>query len=39
MTAGSHSLSFNANGMPSGLYFLRVISGNFSSTIKMMLNK
>ncbi len=39
MAAGSHSLSFNASGMTSGLYFLRVTSGNFSSTIKMLLNK
>jgi len=37
--AGNHSVSFNAAGMPSGIYFYVLKSGAFSSTQKMLLLK
>lgn len=37
--AGSYLVGFNAAGLPSGAYFYRLTSGNFSETKKMMLIK
>ncbi len=39
MSAGSHTLTFEANGFASGLYILKMTSGSFSNTIKMNLMK
>ncbi|MCC6866684.1 MAG: T9SS type A sorting domain-containing protein [Ignavibacteria bacterium] len=39
LAAGKYSYSFNANGLPSGLYFCRLIAGNYKKTIKMILIK
>jgi len=39
MPAGSHTASFNASGLASGLYIYRLTSGNWSKTRKMMLIK
>ena len=36
---GSHSIPFNAGKLPSGVYFYRLISGNFSDMKKMILIK
>ncbi|MBK9226206.1 MAG: T9SS type A sorting domain-containing protein [Ignavibacteria bacterium] len=38
-SAGSYLVGFNAAGLPSGAYFYRLTSGNFSETKKMMLIK
>ena len=35
-SAGLHKILFNANGLPSGVFFYRIKSGEFSSTRKMM---
>lgn len=35
--AGNHQVTFNAKNLPSGIYFYRMISGNFTDTRKMML--
>ncbi len=35
--AGSYSVSFNASGLPSGVYFYRITSGSFNQTRKMIL--
>ena len=37
--AGNHQVSFNAANLPSGLYFYKLESGNFSAVKKMMLLK
>lgn len=37
--AGAHSVTFDAAGMPSGMYFYRLQSGDFSQTAKMILLK
>lgn len=37
--AGAHSVMFDAAGMPSGMYFYRLQSGDFSRTAKMVLLK
>ncbi|MBU0690855.1 T9SS type A sorting domain-containing protein [bacterium] len=39
MTAGSHAVQFNAAGLPSGLYFARLISGSDVAVQKLMLVK
>jgi len=39
MSAGSHTVSFNAGNLASGLYFYRITSGDFISVRKMMLVK
>lgn len=39
MTAGSHELVWNAANMPSGVYILKMISGNTVNTQKLVLNK
>jgi len=36
---GSYSTDFNASGLPGGVYFLKMISGGFSETKKMILVK
>ncbi len=35
--AGNYSLTFNASGLPSGVYFYRLTSGSFNQTRKMIL--
>ena len=35
--AGSYSIEFNANNLPSGVYFYRMESNNFTSTKKLIL--
>jgi hypothetical protein len=37
--AGYHSIDFDANKLPSGVYFYRIQSGNFIDTKKMLLLK
>lgn len=37
--AGEHSLSFNAGGLPSGVYFCRMQAGNYSAVRKLLLLK
>ncbi len=37
--AGIHSATWNATGMPSGVYFYKIEAGNFSRTLKMVLQK
>ncbi|MBS1516888.1 MAG: T9SS type A sorting domain-containing protein [Bacteroidetes bacterium] len=39
LTAGFHTVSFNANGLTSGIYFYRLTSGNFTKVMKMSLIK
>jgi hypothetical protein len=38
-TSGNYEVIFNANNLPSGVYYYRLISGNFSETKKMNLLK
>ncbi len=38
-TSGKYSVKFNAENLPSGLYFVKLESGDFISTKKMMLIK
>ncbi len=35
--AGEYEVEFNAKGLPSGIYFYRLIAGSYSSTKKMIL--
>ncbi len=35
--AGNYEVEFKANGLSSGIYFYKLIAGNYSSTLKMML--
>ncbi len=37
--AGAHSVQFDASGLPSGMYFYRLESGNFTRSAKMILLK
>ncbi len=37
--AGSHSVDFNASGLSSGVYFYRLVAGDFSEIKKMMILK
>ncbi len=37
--AGSHSVTFNAGNLASGVYFYRIVAGSFVSTKKMILMK
>jgi len=39
LTAGFHTVTFNASELPSGVYFYRVVAGEFQATKKMMLLK
>jgi hypothetical protein len=39
LAAGKHSISFDASGLPSGVYFYRLEAGSFSDIGKMMLLK
>ena len=36
---GSHTVTFNANNLASGVYFYRLNAGSYSATLKMMLLK
>ncbi len=38
-TPGSYHMTFDASGLPSGLYFYRLTAGNFVETKKLMLMK
>lgn len=38
-SAGSYEVTFNGNGLASGVYFCKMESGNFSQTMKMMMIK
>ena len=38
-TAGTHSVEWNAEGLPSGVYFVKLDAGEFTQTQKMMLVK
>ena len=37
--AGDHQVEFDANGLPSGVYYYRIQAGNFSAFKKMVLLK
>ena len=37
--SGKHSVEFNASNLPSGIYFYRIVSGNFIATKKLILIK
>jgi hypothetical protein len=39
METGSYNIEFNAANLPSGIYFYKIQSGNFSETRKMVLLK
>ena len=39
MPAGIHSVNYSASQLPSGIYFYKIISGNFAQTKKMILLK
>lgn len=39
LQAGSHSYTFNASALSSGVYLLSIKSGSFNSSIKMLLSK
>lgn len=39
LTAGTHTASVNATALPSGIYFYKIDSGNFSAIKKMMVLK
>jgi hypothetical protein len=39
LAAGSHHATFDAHGLPSGMYVYRLESGGLSSARKMMLTK
>ena len=37
--SGKHSVKFNASNLPSGIYFYRIVSGNFIATKKLIILK
>jgi hypothetical protein len=39
LSAGSYEISWNATNFPSGIYFYKLISGNFSDSKVMILTK
>ncbi|HEX7356384.1 MAG TPA: T9SS type A sorting domain-containing protein, partial [Ignavibacteriaceae bacterium] len=39
LEAGAHEVTFNANDLPTGTYFYKLTSGNYTETRKMMLLK
>jgi len=39
MNAGFHTVTWNASGLSSGIYFYRISSGNFAATKKLILMK
>jgi len=39
LNAGTHTISFEANNLPSGTYFYKLTAGNFTSVKKMLLMK
>ena len=39
MTAGIHTVKWNAEGYPGGVYFVKLDAGEFSQTQKLMLTK
>ena len=39
MTAGYHTVTFDASNLPSGTYFYRIIAGELTETKKMLLVK
>jgi hypothetical protein len=36
-SAGIHEIKFNASGLPSGVYFYKLMAGSFIQTRKMIL--
>jgi hypothetical protein len=38
-TAGYYEVKFNGSGLPSGVYFYKIESGDFTATKKMLLMK
>jgi hypothetical protein len=36
---GSYNFRWNASNLPSGMYFIRTISGNYNKTVKAVLVK
>ena len=39
VSSGGHTVSWNAVNMPTGVYFYRLESGNFTQTRKLLLVK
>ena len=39
LPASTYSVNFNANNLPSGIYFYRFIAGDYVQTKKMLLMK
>ncbi len=39
LSTGEYEIEFNAEGLPSGVYFYRLTAGSYSSTKKLMLLK
>ena len=39
LESGEHEVTFNANALPSGIYFYRLTAGEFSETKKLLLLK
>ena len=39
LSAGSYKADWNAEDLPSGIYFYRITAGDFSKTMKLMLIK
>ena len=39
LPAGSHTINFNASNLPSGVYFYKIIAGEFSDVKRMVLVK
>lgn len=38
-SAGIHTVTFNADGLPSGIYFYRIVAGKYTSTKKLVIMK